>query len=145
MIVDLDEIFVRWIGVGQEFIDHHVAQWIPADRIRTARGSADPVALIPGERVILAVTGPGQHEGVAGAIGRDRPGRLGVIVYLQQHRTRSVAQAHRASVVGQIVCVRAEHSTKTVNAHHVCRDARDDEETAAGNLRAIGKRVIDRA
>ena len=91
MVVEFDHVLLRRIGVGQKFIDDHVAGRLRRDRIVAAGRTADGITRQPGQPAAFAVGGPREHERVTAAVRLDGPRILGPEAGIQQH---GVAQAN---------------------------------------------------
>ena len=95
VVVEFEVIDFRQVGVGQEFVDHHVAEGVEFDPVGSSGGTADGIAGPPGLCVAFSVRWPQQHQGVPRPICGHRPGRLALIGHLQQDGIDSIAQPHR--------------------------------------------------
>src|SRR5207247_11397495 len=79
VVVELDKVDLRQIGVGQEFIDEDRAVGVCGKALRGARCATDGVAGLPGARVTLAIARPRQHQRMTGAVRRRREGRFAAV------------------------------------------------------------------
>ena len=130
VIVELDIIVERRVGVREEFIDDHIAQRTGPIRFDGARRTADRIADVPRFGEALAVGGPRQHERMARAVSGDRPWRFIGIGDLKVNCVRVVSQAHDTGTLERIG-VRSDNVGDAVNTSNVRRRPGHDEEGAA--------------
>ena len=116
VVVQLDVVVVRRIGVGEEFIDDHVAQRVGRDWVQATGRAADGIARGPSKRVVLAVGRPGQDQRMTGAISRNRPRGLVGVIGFQQQGAGLVEQLDAAAAAGQGIGVRAEDTCHAISA-----------------------------
>src|SRR6266542_5298853 len=145
VIVEFDEIQLGVVRVREEFVDEDVPQGVGRDRVEPARRTADRVARRPGARVVFPEGGSREYQRMTRAVRGRRPGRLAVVIDFEKDRADPVAQPDGAGRVGQVVGERSEHAADAIDALHVRRRSRHDQETAAAQDGARREPVINAA
>ena len=107
------------------------------------RRSTDARARRPRLRRGLAITRPGEHQRVSGAIGCDRPRSVVIPRDFEDDGAAGLEQPQRAAFIGKILREPTEHPARSIHRLDVDGHFGDDEISLSCDLDSWGKGKID--
>ena len=97
----------------------------------------------PGARIVLAVTGLAEHEGMPGAVRGDGPWRFIIVFHFEHPAAEFVIEPQRSSVIREVAAPGTERSETTVESRERAGVPRHEQELAGLDGSATGEIIAD--